>query len=199
MTQSYHYYLFHKPYGVLSQFSKEKPNHVTLADFLSLPKDVYPVGRLDKDSEGLLLLTNDNKLKTRLLNPSSKVTKTYVVQLDKDITDDAIGKLEAGITIKVKKKPYTTLPANVKKITDFKYPERNPPVRYRANIPTSWIMIEIHEGKNRQIRKMCASVGFPVLRLIRVSIGSTSSIIPIGEHISLSKEAVKKLTTPRSS
>ena len=176
------YYIFNKPYNVLSQFSKEVEEHITLKDFLEVPKDVYPVGRLDKDSEGLLLLTNDNLFKTKLLNPSTKSKKTYWVQVDGDISETAIDNLRRGIKIKIKNSQYHTLPAKVVKIPKPKVEERNPPVRYRANIPTSWIEITIHEGKNRQVRKMCAKVGFPCLRLIRSKIKGESFLdVKIGE------------------
>lgn len=157
---------------MLCQFTKEVESHVTLADYLDLPNDVYPVGRLDKDSEGLLLLTNDNQLKTRLLNPKSKSEKTYWAQVDGDITPQAINKLRKGVDIKHNKKVHHTLPAKVNKINNPKVEERTPPVRFRANIPTSWVELTIVEGKNRQVRKMCAAVGFPVLRLIRVGINT---------------------------
>lgn len=155
---------------MLCQFTKEVESHVTLADFIDLPKNVYPIGRLDKDSEGLLLLTNDNQLKTRLLDPKSKSAKTYWAQVDGEITPQAINKLRKGVDIKHNKKVHHTLPAKVNKINNPKVEERTPPVRFRANIPTSWVELTIVEGKNRQVRKMCAAVGFPVLRLIRVGI-----------------------------
>lgn len=194
MAKGYKYYLFNKPYGVLSQFTKEAPNHITLADFMSLQPDVYPVGRLDKDSEGLLLLTNDNKLKTALLSPASHVSKRYLAQVDGDITADAVRKLQAGVTIKVKKKPYKTQKAWVQKLGSFEYPERDPPIRKRAAIPTSWVEVKIHEGKNRQIRLMCAAVGFPVLRLIRTHIGSLHRDIPVGTIVELSISDLRYLS-----
>lgn len=184
--KAYKYYLFNKPYGVLSQFTKEVATHVTLADYISVAKDVYPVGRLDKDSEGLLMLTNDNKIKTALLSPTNKVTKTYLAQVDGDITAEAVRALQAGVTISVKKKPYKTQPAQVQKKGSFIYPERDPPIRKRADIPTSWIEIKIYEGKNRQIRLMCAAVGFPVLRLVRTAISDLKRDIPLGSMIELS-------------
>jgi len=164
------YYIFNKPFDVLSQFTKEIPSHKTLQDYLDVPSDVYPIGRLDRDSEGLLLLTNDNRLKTRLLAPSSKSTKTYWVQVEGEIDQRAISELSKGVTIKVNKKTYLTLPAVVNKIEEPKIWQRTPPIRSRKEIPTSWIQIEITEGKNRQVRKMCASVGYPCLRLIRYAI-----------------------------
>ena len=178
----------------MSQFTKEAPNHITLQDFIDLPKDVYPVGRLDKDSEGLLLLTNDNSFKNKLLDPIFKNSKTYLVQVDGDINSEALQSLRSGVKIKLKKGWYTTLPSIVSKIAPPNVPDRNPPIRYRANIPTSWIEITIHEGKNRQIRKMCAQVGFPCLRLIRSAIkGQSFEDVQIGNGRLLEKSEVIKL------
>jgi len=165
------YYVFYKPYNVLNQFSKERPEHVTLADYLKVHSDVYPVGRLDKDSEGLLILTNDKTLNARLLSPSKGHVRVYLVQVDGDITQQAVVKMSRGVDISLEKGMYHTRPCDVKKLPkEPVLPERNRPVRFRKNIPTSWIRIELSEGKNRQVRKMCASVGFPVLRLVRVQI-----------------------------
>lgn len=164
------YFLVYKPYGMLSQFSKEgdKP---TLADLdFTFPKDAYPIGRLDHDSEGLLIITNDKKLNSKLLNPKHHYKKTYWVQVDREITDDAIEQLCKGVTINVNG-DYRTRPAIVNKIAEPDLPERIPPIRFRINVPTSWIEITITEGKNRQIRKMTAAVGFPTLRLVRSAIG----------------------------
>ncbi|WP_020595097.1 pseudouridine synthase [Spirosoma panaciterrae] len=164
------YYLIYKPYLMLSQFSREgdKP---TLADLdFAFPKDVYPVGRLDADSEGLLLLTSDKQLNHRLLNPKFRHNRTYYVQVDGALTEQACAQLTQGVTISVDGKPYHTLPANAHVISEPALPERNPPIRYRANIPTSWLSISLHEGKNRQVRKMTASVGYPTLRLVRWAI-----------------------------
>lgn len=164
------YYLIYKPYLMLSQFSREgdKP---TLADLdFVFPKDVYPVGRLDADSEGLLLLTSDKQLNHRLLNPKFRHNRTYYVQVDGALTEQACAQLTQGVTISVDGKPYHTLPANARVISEPALPERNPPIRYRANIPTSWLSISLHEGKNRQVRKMTASVGYPTLRLVRWAI-----------------------------
>lgn len=166
----YSYYQIYKPYNVLSQFTPEHGNE-SLADYFSIEKDVYPVGRLDKDSEGLLLLTNDKSINSNILSPKNHISKTYWVQVDGVITKAAIENLKLGVEIKVKKKTHFTLPAEVEEINSPVLPERNPPVRYRKNIPTSWISIKINEGKNRQIRRMTAAVGFPTLRLVRVAIG----------------------------
>ena len=169
-NKKFAYFLVYKPYGMLSQFSREgdKP---TLADLdFNFPKDAYPVGRLDHDSEGLLLITNDKSLNSRLLNPKHHYKKTYWVQVDREITDDAIEQLRKGVTINVNGE-YRTRPAIVNRITEPDLPERVPPIRFRINVPTSWIEITITEGKNRQIRKMTAAVGFPTLRLVRMAIG----------------------------
>lgn len=166
----YHYFLIYKPYGMLSQFTGEVGDSV-LGDLYEFPKDVYPVGRLDKDSEGLLVLTNDNKTKHQLLDPNSKKPKTYWVQVDGAITDEAIEKLSNGsIIISHKGKKHQVAPASCQKIQPPNLPERSKPVRYRKNIPTSWISLTLTEGKNRQVRKMTAAVGFPTLRLIRVAV-----------------------------
>ncbi|MBK9728502.1 MAG: pseudouridine synthase [Saprospiraceae bacterium] len=167
-----YYYKIYKPYGVLSQFSKKEPEQVTLQDVFKFPKAVYPIGRLDKDSEGLLILSDDIALNNKLLNPKFKMPKTYLAQVEGIPTQEALKKLESGILIKIDGKSHTTLPATVKLMDKIPtYPERIPPIRLRKSIPDRWIEITIHEGKNRQVRRMFAAVGFPVLRLIRISIG----------------------------
>ncbi|SOE19540.1 ribosomal large subunit pseudouridine synthase E [Spirosomataceae bacterium TFI 002] len=169
------YYLINKPYGMLSQFIPEG-GHRALCDFgFDFPKDVYPVGRLDHDSEGLLLITNDNKLKNHLLDPKFKQPKTYWAQVEGEITDEALRVLKKGVEIKHKGKVHKTAPCDGKLLGEIDLPERDPPIRYRKSIPTSWVELTITEGKNRQVRKMTAAVGFPTLRLIRVSIGDLTS------------------------
>ncbi len=168
MIKKFKYYLFYKPFQVLCQFSPE-PGKLTLSDFITVEKDVYPVGRLDFDSEGLLLLTNDNRLKTKLLSPENEHYKSYLVQVEGDIDSFDLSKLENGVEINLKGKIYRTKKCNAKKlelVPDL--PERVPPIRFRRNIPVSWLEISISEGKNRQVRKMTAAVGFPTLRLIRI-------------------------------
>jgi 23S rRNA pseudouridine2457 synthase len=166
------YYLFYKPFKVMSQFSAEGDKE-TLANFFpDIRKDVYPVGRLDYDSEGLLLLTNDKQLNHRLLNPLFVHARTYWTQVEGIPTPEAIKKLQQGTIINIDGKPYKTKPAKaewMKLVPDV--PERNPPIRYRKDIPTSWLSLTLTEGKNRQVRKMTASVNLPTLRLIRYSIG----------------------------
>ncbi|MDB5241850.1 MAG: pseudouridine synthase [Spirosoma sp.] len=165
------YYVIYKPFGMLSQFSKEG-DKLTLADLeFGFASDVYPVGRLDADSEGLLLLTNDKQLNHRLLNPKFRHKRTYYVQVEGSLTNEACQKLSQGVTISVDGKPYHSLPANARLLMpEPDLPARMPPIRYRASIPTSWLAVTLHEGKNRQVRKMTAAVGFPTLRLVRWAI-----------------------------
>ncbi|MBS1772905.1 MAG: pseudouridine synthase [Bacteroidetes bacterium] len=165
------YFIFYKPFEVLSQFSAEGDKK-TLSDYLGhLSKDIYPVGRLDYDSEGLLILTNDKPLTHQLLDPMFAHQRTYWVQVEGEITDEAILQLCNGVMININGKQHKTKPAIAKKITAPSLPERNPPIRFRKNIPTSWIALTLTEGKNRQVRRMTAAVGFPTLRLVRYSIG----------------------------
>jgi 23S rRNA pseudouridine2457 synthase len=175
MYSMFDYYIFYKPYQVMSQFSPEA-NKRTLADFFtSLKKDVYPVGRLDFDSEGLLLLTNDKRLNHRLLHPSFVHKRDYWAQVEGIPTSEALAALMRGVDINVDGKLYRTRPAiSACIIEPDKIPERTPPIRYRKSIPTTWLSLVITEGKNRQVRKMTAAVGFPTLRLIRYSIGNVT-------------------------
>ncbi len=167
MPNHYRYIIFYKPYGVLSQFTQETPKHITLKDYIDMP-DVYPVGRLDWDSEGLLLLTNDGQLQHRLANPKFGHQRTYWVQVERIPNQDAINKLQRGVKIQ----DYQTRPAKVRLLSESpQLPEREPPIRSRKNVPTAWVEMTLTEGKNRQVRRMTAAVGFPTLRLVRVSIG----------------------------
>lgn len=151
---------------MLSQFSKEGDKK-TLADFFDVEKDVYPVGRLDYDSEGLLILTNDKLLNHRLLNPHFEHKREYYVQVDGAINTVAIAKLQQGVSINIDGKLHNTKPTSATILINPIVCERTPPIRFRKDIPTSWISLILTEGKNRQVRKMTAAVGFPTLRLIR--------------------------------
>jgi 23S rRNA pseudouridine2457 synthase len=160
------YIILYKPYDVLSQFSPELEGQRTLAEF-GLPKDLYAAGRLDSDSEGLLLLTNDGPLIKRLLEPGQH-ERTYWAQVEGTPNDEALAKLKQGVLIQGDR----TLPARVKLLTEEPpLPQRDPPIRVRKLIPTSWLELALKEGKNRQVRRMTAAVGFPTLRLVRVGIG----------------------------
>lgn len=160
------YYLLNKPYGTLPQFT-DKSGRSTLKDIIPY-SNIYPVGRLDMDSEGLMLLTNDAELNTYISSPKNKQPKTYLVQVEGFPNEKSLELLQKGIIIEGKK----TLPAKVKIIDEPKNLWlRSKPIRFRKNIPTSWIEITLFEGRNRQVRKMTAAIGFPCLRLIRIKIG----------------------------
>lgn len=155
-----------KPFGVISKFSPA-PGKRTLADYVPIP-GIYPAGRLDTDSEGLLLLTDDGALQARIANPHHKLAKTYWAQVEGVPTDEAIASLRAGIDLG----DFVTKPAGVRRIDEPRdlWP-RDPPIRYRAKIPTAWLELILREGKNRQVRRMTARVGVPTLRLVRVGVG----------------------------
>ncbi len=193
-----HYYIVYKPFNVLSQFTSQEGKQ-TLKDFFAVPSDVYPVGRLDYDSEGLLILTNDKQLNYRLLHPNFGHEREYWVQVEGDITDAAINNLEKGVDISTDGKTYRTKKAKAVKFLNAPHlPERNPPVRYRKNIPTNWISLVLREGKNRQVRKMTAQTGFPTLRLVRYRIsGITLGNLQPGRMIDMSSgEIYAKLFEP---
>lgn len=164
------YYAIYKPYGMVSQFTSED-NHPVLGELYKFQKNIYPLGRLDTDSEGLLLLTNDKAVNALLLDPEFQHKRKYLAQVEGIITEEAVKHFSEGVTINIGGHKYHSLPARAKIIPEPKnIPPRNPPIRYRKDIPTSWIEITLVEGKNRQIRKMTASFHHPTLRLIRIAI-----------------------------
>ena len=166
----YKYFVVHKPFHVLSQFTSQDGKK-TLRDFFNVPANVYPVGRLDYDSEGLLILTNDASLNNYLLNPSHNHEREYWVQVEGNISAEAIAQIEKGVVINANGKLHRTKKCFAEKILQpVQIKERIPPIRYRKNIPESWLKLILTEGKNRQVRKMTAQVGFPTLRLIRYRI-----------------------------
>jgi 23S rRNA pseudouridine2457 synthase len=166
------YFAVYKPYGVLSQFTAPK-GKLSLKEIFRLPSDVYPVGRLDEDSEGLLLLTNDAHFQHRLSSPQFLHEKEYWVQVEGLVTDHAIRELSQGVLINIKGATYRTKTCKCSPIEgDPSLPERIPPIRQRKSIPVSWLSITLTEGKNRQVRKMTAAVGFPTLRLVRFRSGN---------------------------
>ncbi|MEY4160703.1 MAG: hypothetical protein RLZZ136_1324 [Pseudomonadota bacterium] len=163
--------LFNKPFGVLPQFtdSKSPSPRPTLSDFIDLP-GVYPAGRLDLDSEGLLLLTDDGRLQARIADPRYKTPKCYLVQIEGDVQESSLDQLRQGLRLK----DGMTLPASVERIAEPALWPRDPPVRFRKTVPDCWIKLTIREGRNRQVRRMTAAIGHPTLRLVRWTIGDWS-------------------------
>lgn len=158
--------LFNKPWGVLSQFTDEGSGHPTLADYIDVP-GVYPAGRLDRDSEGLLLLTDDGRLQARIADPKHKMPKTYWAQVEGEPDDAALAALRTGVRLK----DGVTRPALAQRIDPPAIWPRDPPVRFRKSVPDCWIALTISEGRNRQVRRMTAAVGHPTLRLVRWRVG----------------------------
>jgi 23S rRNA pseudouridine2457 synthase len=185
--------LFNKPYDVLCQFTDEgdaRAARPTLADFIDLP-GVYPAGRLDRDSEGLLLLTDDGALQARIADPKFKTAKTYLAQVEGEVAEDALAALRAGVRLK----DGLTLPAEAERLADPQLWPRDPPVRFRKTVPDCWIALTLREGRNRQVRRMTAAVGHPTLRLVRSRIGDwTLDGLPPGQWREIEVEA---LSPPR--
>ena len=182
--------LFNKPFNVLCQFTDDeefKTQRKTLADYINQP-NFYAAGRLDRDSEGLLILTNDGKLQQAISNPKTKQPKTYLVQVEGEISREAVQQLAKG----VKLKDGLTRPAIAKKVKEPKWLwERSPPIRERKNIPTSWLELTITEGKNRQVRRMTAAVGYPTLRLVRTQVGKWKiGNLKLGESKLLTEQSI---------
>jgi 23S rRNA pseudouridine2457 synthase len=185
--------LFNKPFRVLSQFTDEGTDKDTLAKFINIP-DVYAAGRLDYDSEGLLLLTDNGQLQNRIAHPKHKSPKTYWVQVEGIPKKDDLDKLQKGISLK----DGPTLPAKVRVIDNPELWARTPPIRERANIPTTWLEIVITEGRNRQVRRMTAAINHPTLRLVRVSIGDWAlEDLQPGEYREIEVEAPKEKPVSR--
>jgi 23S rRNA pseudouridine2457 synthase len=164
--------LFNKPFGVLPQFTDSGTAgspRPTLSDYIDIP-GVYPAGRLDMDSEGLMLLTDDGRLQARISDPKYKMSKTYLVQVEGDVSDNALERLQSGVDLKDGR----TLPAEAQRIDAPSLWPRDPPIRVRQSIPDSWLQLTIREGRNRQVRRMTAAVGLPTLRLVRWAIGEWS-------------------------
>ncbi len=161
--------LFNKPYGVLPQFTDsgtQGSTRPTLSDYINVP-GVYPAGRLDMDSEGLMLLTDNGALQARISDPKYKMPKTYLVQVEGEIGEDTLAKLRQGVRLK----DGLTLPAGAERIAEPALWSRDPPVRFRKTVPDCWVKLTLREGRNRQVRRMTAAVGFPTLRLVRWGIG----------------------------
>ena len=184
------YILFYKPYGVLSQFT-DSSGRKTLSNFGPFPSDIYSVGRLDADSEGLLLLTNDGHAKHRMLEPLFAHSRTYWVQVERIPNEEALVTLQEGVMIEGKR----TRKCTVRRLkSEPSLPHRDIPIRFRKNVPTAWIEISLTEGRNRQVRRMTAAVGHPTLRLIRIRLGHLElGDLQPGQHRSLSGPEVKSL------
>lgn len=183
---------FHKPYGVLSQFTPDGSPNRSLAEF-GFPKGVYPIGRLDADSEGLLLLSDEARWNAHLLSPANHVGKTYHVLVERLPDESALRQLRDGVVLDGK----PTLPAGARFLDPQpEYPPRDPPVRFRKNVQDVWIELRLREGRNRQVRRMTAAVGHPTLRLIRVAVGGVGlGVLARGSWRELTREEIRMLTT----
>jgi 23S rRNA pseudouridine2457 synthase len=187
--KKFNYFVLNKPYGYLSQFT-DKLNRKTLSNLKNIPKNIYPIGRLDIDSEGLLLISNDKLLVDYLLNPQNSHEKEYLAQVEGIPTEEEMNKFRSGLIIENQK----TLPAQIEVINSPNLPDRVQPIRRRMNIPVCWTKIVITEGRNRQVRKMTAAIGHPTLRLIRIRIKNiTLGDLKVGEIRELNKIEIRKL------
>lgn len=186
-------YALNKPFGILSQFSSEGNHPGILSLQLNLPKDVWPIGRLDRDSEGLLLLTDDMRLRQQLTDPKENSRKTYWVQVEGAPTEETLERFQQPMLLRIKKQEIRTKLARVSVMDEPEVWDRTPPIRHRLSVPTSWIALELKEGKNRQVRRMTANVGHPTLRLIRAEVGDLTlkglGLSP-GEVIQLKPEQI---------
>lgn len=171
--EDHKYYALYKPFEILSQFSDEG-NKKGLGSILKVEDDVYPVGRLDADSEGLLLITNDKSLNNRILDPKWQHERKYFVQVEGAATEEQVKKLNSPMIINLKGKKHWCQGQQVRMIDEPTLPERNPPIRFRKNVPTTWLEVILKEGKNRQVRRMTAAAGLPALRLVRWSLEGLS-------------------------
>lgn len=191
---AYRYLLFYKPYDVLTQFSDagEEASPRTLKDYIAVP-EVYPAGRLDRDSEGLLLLTNHGALQHRLSDPKFRHPRTYWVQVEHVPTEADLEPLRQGVAIRIQKQTYRTRPAQARLLSaDPDLPSRDPPIRFRKSVPTTWLELVLTEGKNRQVRRMTAAIGFPTLRLVRVAIAHlTLTDLQPGQWRDLTPQEIK--------
>ncbi len=189
---------FWKPYGIHTKFT-DPEGRPTLADYIDIP-NIYPIGRLDHDSEGLLLISDDKRLTARLLDPERGHPRTYWAQVERIPDESALDQLRAGVKLSIDGKPYTTRPAVVELLpAEPDLPPRPVPIRFRLNVPTAWIALTITDGKNRQVRRMTAAVGFPTLRLVRVAMaGITLDGLAPGEWRALTAEESSTLRKAQS-
>ncbi|OUT94782.1 MAG: hypothetical protein CBB92_13220 [Flammeovirgaceae bacterium TMED32] len=192
MADNLRYFIINKPYKVLSQYTDEAENE-GLGSIFRIPKGIYAVGRLDLDSEGLLILTNDKKLNSALLNPKNKHKRTYHVEVEGTPSTAALKALSEGLHISIDGKSYRTKKAEARVLMDYNFPERSPAVNRIKHPETSWVEVILTEGKNRQVRKMTAKVGHPTLRLIRVGVEDLAlhPLMP-GQIVMISKKVLYK-------
>jgi 23S rRNA pseudouridine2457 synthase len=194
----FRYFILFKPYGILCQFTPDHPGQQTLADLYQFPREVYSVGRLDMDSEGLLILTDDSALNTKILAPDSKMPKTYWAQVEGTPEDKTFKPLRQGMTVRIRQKKVKLEPAQARILEEAPIlPERDSAIRVRHSVPDTWVEVIVTEGKNRQVRRMLANLGHPVLRLIRVGIGHLNiGDLKPGEVKEMTGEEINKILFP---